>query len=336
MKFLIVGFGSIGRRHFRNLLSLGERDILFYRTHQSRLPDEELEGFPVETDLRAALAYNPDAVIICNPTALHLDVAIPAAQCGCHLLIEKPVSHSVAHLTELEQAVQENGSKVLVGYQFRFHPGLQQARRLLQEGAIGEPLSAHAHWGDYMPGWHPWEDYKTGYAARAELGGGVILTLCHPLDYLRWLLGEVDSLWAFASQNGLNLPVEDTAEITMRFESGALASIHLDYNQRPPAHTMEIIGTLGTLRVDNADGVLHLARVGPDDKVGPWKEFPPPAGFERNWLFLAEMHHFLDVLHGEAEPLCTLHDGIKGLQLALDALASSQRGRMVKITAEYP
>ncbi len=78
MKFLIAGLGSIGRRHLRNLLALGERDILLYRTHHSSLPDDELAGFPVETDLEAALAHQPDAVIVSNPTALHLQVAIPA------------------------------------------------------------------------------------------------------------------------------------------------------------------------------------------------------------------------------------------------------------------
>ena len=319
MKFLIAGFGSIGRRHFRNLLSLDEHDILLYRTGHSTLPGDELAGFPVETDLRAALAYTPDAVIISNPTALHLDVAIPAAQCGCHLLIEKPVSHSMARLGELEHAVQNNGSKVLVGYHFRFNPGLQQVKKLLEEGVIGDPLSARAHWGEYMPDWHPWEDYKTSYAARPELGGGVVLTLCHPLDYLRWLLGEVESLAAITSHKGLDLPVEDTAEISVRFENGALASVHLDYNQRPTAHTLEIIGSLGTLRWDSADGVVRLSRVGPDDKAGPWKEFHPPKGFERNWMFLDELRHFRDVINGAAEPTCTLQDGIQALQLALAA-----------------
>src|SRR5512140_1907619 len=93
MKFLIAGYGSIGRRHMRNLLALGQKDILLYRTHRSTLTEEELAGFTVETDLRAALDYHPDAVIISNPTALHLDVAIPAARQGCHILMEKPVAH---------------------------------------------------------------------------------------------------------------------------------------------------------------------------------------------------------------------------------------------------
>ena len=319
MKFLIAGMGSIGRRHLRNLLSLGERDILLYRTHHATLPEDELAGIPVETDLRLALAHKPDAVIISNPTALHLDVAIPAAKCGCHILLEKPISHSMARVDELKQAVQENGSKVLVGFQFRFHPGLQQIKKLLDEEAIGEPISARAHWGEYLPNWHPWEDYRQGYAARPELGGGVVLTLSHPLDYLRWLLGEVDSLWAFTSQKGLHMPVEDLAEIGLRFQNGTIGSLHLDYDQRPPSHTLEIIGTRGTLRWDNADGIVRLAQVGPDGTAGAWQSYPPPTGFERNWMFLEELRHFFKVIRGETEPICTLQDGIQALRLALAA-----------------
>ena len=172
MKFLIAGLGSIGRRHLRNLLALGERDILLYRTHHSTLPDDELADFQTETSLEAALAHQPDAVIVSNPTALHLQVAIPAARAGCHLLLEKPVSHSLEGIAELRAAVQRSGSRVLVGYQFRFHPGLAESR----EPAPGRSdrssaVSARAHWGEYLPGWHPWEDYRQGYSARPTWAG---------------------------------------------------------------------------------------------------------------------------------------------------------------------
>jgi predicted dehydrogenase len=199
MKFLIAGLGSIGRRHLRNLIDLGEGDVLLYRTRRSSLPDEELKGLPVETDLEAALSHRPDAVIISNPTALHMQVAIPAAEAGCHLLLEKPIAHSPEHVEELQAAVSRGGGQVLVGYQFRFHPGLQQVASLLSTQAIGSPLSVRAHWGEWLPAWHPSEDYRRGYRARSDLGGGVILTLSHPLDYLRWLVGEVQAVWAFAA-----------------------------------------------------------------------------------------------------------------------------------------
>ncbi len=234
MKIMIAGLGSIGRRHLRNLLALGERDILLYRTQRSTLPDDELAGIPVETDLEAALARQPEAVIVSNPTALHMQVAIPAAQAGCHLLLEKPVAESMERIPELEAAVSENGVRVLVGFHFRYHPGLRCIRDLLAAGEIGRPLSVRAHWGEYLPGWHPWEDYRQGYSARLDLGGGVVLTLSHPLDYLRWLFGEVAALWAFTGKNSeLELQVEDSAEIGLRFASGMLGSLHLDYNQRP-------------------------------------------------------------------------------------------------------
>jgi predicted dehydrogenase len=319
MKFLIAGYGSIGRRHLHNLISLGERDIVIYHTHHSTLPDEELSSFPTESDLRSALAHNPEAVIVANPTALHLDVAIPAANCGCHLLIEKPISHSMARIDELQNAIQQNHNKILVGYQFRFHPGLQKIKKLLDDKAIGTLISVHAHWGEYLPNWHPWEDYQEGYAARPELGGGVLLTLSHPLDYLRWLVGEVQAISAFTSHKGLNLPVEDTAEIFLQFKNGTLGTIHLDYLQRPASHWLEIIGDRGTIRWDNSDGAVYLAQVNRDGKIGDWQEFPPPQGFERNHLFLAELQHFLDMVNGKTKPVCSMHDGIMALQLALAA-----------------
>ena len=316
MKFLIAGLGSIGRRHFRNLREMGENDILLYRTHKATLPDDELAGVPVETDLHDALAHKPDAVIVSNPTALHLDVAIPAAEAGCHLFLEKPVSHSMEGVDKLREAVARNGVRVLVGFQFRFHPGLRTVKDLLARGEIGQPVSVRAHWGEYLPNWHPWEDFRVGYAARPELGGGVVLTLCHPLDYLRMLLGEAEVAWSLTSNQGLGLPVEDTAEIGLRFANGAVGSVHLDYVQRPPGHWLELVGTEGTIRWDNADGAVKIFRVSNND----WETVLPPAGFERNTMFADEMKHFVAIMRGEQSPACTLEDGVKVLEMCLGIL----------------
>lgn len=318
MKFLIAGYGSIGRRHLRNLRELGEQDIVLYRSRRSTLPEDEIAGLPVETDLDAALAHKPDAVIISNPTALHLQVAIPAAERGCAILMEKPIAHDLSQVDEFRRAVKRGGAVVLVGFQLRFHPTLQRAATLLAEGAIGKVTSACAHWGEYLPNWHPWEDFRQGYAARPDLGGGVILTLCHPFDYLRWLLGEYQVEWAAGGSLGLGLPVEDSVDMGLRFESGAAGTLHLDYLQQPAAHTLEIIGTGGTLRWNNADASLTLHT--PEDLDG--RVFAPPQGFERNWLFLDEMRHFLAVARDEVVPLCGLEDGVRALELALTARAA--------------
>ena len=332
MKILIAGLGSVGRRHLRNLAALGEKDIILLRSHRATLPDDELAGYPVETDLQEALnKHDPDAIIVANPTALHLDVAIPAAQAGCHILLEKPIANSLDRVNQLQEAAQKSGSRILVGFQFRYHPTLRKLRELMQQGALGKVLTVHVHWGEYLPQWHPWEDYRQSYAARSDLGGGVIVTLTHPLDYLRFIVGEVDSLWSFNGHlSPLELDVEDIAEIGLTFANGTVGGVHLNYVQRPPVHRMEIVGTNGTLRWDNADGVLHfyklLAPFGSYSVNPPApviESFPPPEGFDRNQLFVEQTRHFLQTVRGESEPICTLEDGIQALRLALAAKESA-------------
>jgi predicted dehydrogenase len=340
MKFLIAGLGSIGRRHFRNLIALGEKDIVLLRTRKGTLPDDELTGYPVETDLTEALKkHKPEAVIVANPTSMHLDVAVPAAETGCHILLEKPVSHSLERLDILQKAAEKSGSKILVGFQFRYHPTLNKAHELIGSNALGKLLTVHAHWGEYLPQWHPWEDYRQSYAARADLGGGVIVTLTHPLDYLRYLLGDVQALWSFNGHiSPLEIDVEDVAEIGLKFANGAVGGVHVNYFQRPTVHRLEIVGTNGTLRWDNADGILHFYKFPTsfgsysDNPPAPVMEsFPPPEGFERNQLFVAQTRHFMEVVRGESEPVCTLEDGIQALRLALAAYRSREIGQMVRL-----
>jgi YrbI family 3-deoxy-D-manno-octulosonate 8-phosphate phosphatase len=314
MKFMIAGLGSIGRRHLGNLLHLGERDIVLLRTFKGTLSDDELTGFPVETDLGAALSHRPDAVIIANPTALHLDIAIPAAEAGCHILIEKPISNRLEHLDLLREAVKKSGARLLVGFNFRFHPHFQHTHALLRQDVIGQPLSVRAHYGDYLPEWHPWEDHRKSYSAREELGGGALLTLCHPLDYLLWFFGDATLLWKKTGRvSHLDLQVEDMAELGFQFANGGVGSVHLNYYQRPPAHRFEIIGTEGTVRWDQDDNALRIFSV----RSGDWSVIPGPVDFNRNDMFLEEMRHFLQVVRAEASPVCPLEDGERVLRLAL-------------------
>jgi len=327
VKFLIAGLGSIGRRHLRNLLALGQRDIFLYRTHQSTLPDDELAPFPVETDLESALAREPDAVIISNPTALHLEVALRAARSGCHLLLEKPIAEKLdAAVKALQTAVAEKGIRTLVGFQFRYHPVLKQLCEVIQSGELGRPFSFRVHWGEYLPAWHPWEDYREGYAARKNLGGGVVNTLCHPLDYARWLFGEVNSLTAVTGQvSNLEIDVEDVAEIMLNFENGCLGAVHLDYFQRPPAHWLEINCEKGHIRWENDPGGARIYHA----ETNQWQNIEPPVGFERNDLFLEEMRHFVNLVEGKTPARVSLYDGIKALELTEAVHRSAQAGGKV-------
>ncbi len=325
MKFLIAGLGSIGRRHLRNLEALGETDIVLYRTHQGTLDNETLAAYPVETDIQAALRHQPGAVIISNPTALHMQVAVPAAKAGCALFIEKPIAHQTDDLLELETTLEQHHNKVFIAYQFRFNSGLQKIKELLDQGTFGRPLSFHCHWGEYLPEWHPWEDYRKSYAARRELGGGVVLTLCHPLDYLRWLFGDVQSLFAYADKvSDLDVDVEDMAEVLLRFRSKVIGSLHLDYYRQPKRHDLEISLSEGSLFWDYASNCVWARKNSAADQ-----EYPAPAGYERNQMYLDEMKHFIQLAAGQAESRCSYQDGKKALQLTWGILQSSRYQQQV-------
>lgn len=327
MRFLICGLGAVGRRHLRNLAALGQEDVVLYRTGRATLENEELKDYPVEHDIvRALERWNPEVTIISNPTSMHMNIALAASKAGSHLFIEKPISHSIEGIHELQEIIIENELHAYVGFQFRFHPGFLYVKRLLEHQEIGEVLSAHVIWGEYLPNWHPWEDYRKSYSARKDLGGGVVLTLCHPFDYLRWLLGEVTEVTAETGQSDLlDLEVEDSADVTLRFEAGYRATVHLDYLQRPTIHQLRIVGSDGILLWDHADGSVRWWSA--DSSELP--TFTVPKGFERNQLFMDEIEHFLQVISGEAESRCSLEDGIKALEIALAVHQSAEHGKRI-------
>ncbi len=327
MRVLIAGLGSIGRRHLRNLLTLDQGEIILFRTHQSTLPEDELAEFPVETDLNICTGKKARCCGDCQSHSTAYGIAIPAAQAGCHLLIEKPVATKWDEkVDEFRHIVSNKAIRTLVAFQFRFHPVLARIKDLLEGDTIGRMLSFRVHWGEYLPGWHPWEDYRLGYAARKDLGGGVVNTLCHPLDYVRWLFGEVESLSAMTGHvSELDLDVEDVAEISLRMTNGGVGSIHLDYFQRPPAHWIKIICEKGAVHWDNDTGNAKVYHVDGDE----WEVIAPPEGFERNALFLDEMRHFLSLVKGEADSRCSLEDGIAALKLTKSVHQSARTGCVV-------
>ena len=315
-EILIVGLGSIGRRHLANLRALGWTHIRAVRTRGSSPHDVEPTGLPVDLDLSTALSRRPLAVIVSNPSALHLQVALAAARAGAHLLIEKPLSDDLPGVAELESLVADHGLSALVGFQFRYNPGLRQIRAWIRGGAIGPVVSAQVHWGEYLPDIHPWEDYRAGYAARPELGGGVLLTLSHPFDYLRWLLGEFAHVTAIESRrDALGLAVDTCVDVSVRFVNGASAHIHLNFVERPPNHQLTVVGADGTVTWNDADSAAHRYCV----DARRWETVAAPAGFERNWMFRDEMRHFLACVRGDERPLCTIADGRAALEVAISA-----------------
>lgn len=322
---VVVGAGSVGRRHLQNLSFLGIESMAL-RTHRGQAG--ALDGWETLTSWAAVEAAHPTLAIIANPTALHLDAALHATRLGCDLLVEKPVTDSVASARRLASAIAARGTVALVGYQFRFHPTLVRVREWIRDGVIGTPVAAQAHWGEYLPGWHPGEDHLAGYSARRDLGGGVVRTLSHPVDYVRWLLGEVVAVSAMtARRTGVTVDVEDVAALTLRLANDTVVTITLDYLERPARHTLHVIGSDGSLTWNAASGVAIAWRAA----SGRQLLLEPEAGFERNTMFLDELRHFLACVEGREQPRCTLEDGVRALAIAEAAFSAALERRVIDV-----
>lgn len=325
LRLLIAGVGSIGRRHLRNLLHLGVREIGLYRT-RPELP-EGVPELPVFTDLARALEWKPRAVIVANPTAFHMDVALAAARAGCHLMIEKPLSHSWDGVEELLEIAREKRLISMVGFDLRFDPGLCRMKALLEENRIGPVTAVQAQVGQYLPEWRQGEDYRNGMSAKVSTGGGVILDLVHELDYVCWLLGPVTEVACFADKlSALEIETEDSASILLRFQSRAIGCVSLDYVQRYPSRTCRVIGERGTIVCDYQAREVAWYEA---DK-NSWERFDY-SGFQRNDRFLAEMRHFLACLDGEESPRVDLAVGASVLKVALAAKRSASTGSVCRI-----
>lgn len=316
MKILVVGLGSIGRRHLKNLSALGVRQLAAVTGNRCSLPSGDLPPFLAFDSLEVALEWRPDAVFVCNPTSLHLETAFEAARSGCHLFLEKPVSHRLQGLDGLIELADMKNLRVQTGFQFRYHPVFQNIKKALAGGVIGRVVSAHTCWGEYLPAWHPWEDYRRSYSAREDLGGGVLLTLCHPFDYLSWMIGEAVVCGAVGGHlSDLETDTEDTALVSLRFANGAIGSVYLDYVSRPPVHNLQIVGTRGRIVWDAEYGSATVYKA----SGYSFETLSPGKFFERNEMFLAETADFLDCLRSGRMPSCSLRDGARALKMALAA-----------------
>jgi predicted dehydrogenase len=330
-KFAVIGCGSIGRRHIQNLLKMGESTIVAYDVDMERRREVEQKfGICTVDQLDKCWDQAPDVAFITSPTSSHMVLAIEAARHGCHLFIEKPLSHNLSGIDELMKIVREQRLTSLIGCNMRFHPGLRTVQSLLKSDAIGRVIAARVEVGYYLPDWHPSEDYRKNYSARRDLGGGIILDAIHELDYVRWLLGEIERVSCFADKvSRLEINTEDIAAILLRFRSGAIASVHLDYVQRAYSRSCQIIGEEGTIRWDFADQNVRWYTVSKRE----WQVCHLPTQWDVNDMYLAEMHHFLGCLSGKELPEVDVVEAAAVLRVAAAARESAETGRAIQVTS---
>lgn len=328
MKFLVVGCGSIGKRHLANLKSLGVDQLMAVDPDESRRQEVvALFGLEAFASLDSALQRSPHAVLICTPNSLHLQGAMVAARTGCHLFIEKPLSHTLNGVKDLVLEVERRGLVTLVGSNFKFHPSFVKMKEIIDSGVLGKILSARCQFGQYLPDWHPWEDYRKTYSARSDLGGGILLD-SHEFDYMQWYLGPVNKIFCMASKlSGLEIDTEDTAAVLLKFANGTIAQIHLDYTQRAYQRSYEFFGENGTLKWDFSDRqvCLYLAN------ENKWEIFEEPRNYDFNEIYKAEMKHFMDAIENGKETMTDIISGWRTLKVIMAAKESAKDSCMKKL-----
>ncbi len=327
-KFLIIGGGSIGRRHLRNLLFLGAKDITVVEVNQESRQKIATEfGVTVFASIDEAWAVGKfNIAIICSPSVYHLEQSLAAAKQGCHLFIEKPLATSLKGLTELETIVRQKNLITLIGSNWKFYPLFQKMKDLITTGAIGQIMAARCEFGQYLPDWHPWEDYRQGYSANQNLGGGILLD-SHEFEYLTWFLGDVKRLSCFATKvSNLEIDVEDVAETILEFKNGAIGEIHLDYFQRSYQRNFEFFGATGTIIWDANAKRIDLK--GPDHSES---HFPLPENYDFNEMYIAEMKHFLNCLESQTQTITPLSQAIKTITLIMAAKQSAAESKVINL-----
>jgi glutamate-1-semialdehyde aminotransferase/predicted dehydrogenase len=332
-KILIVGGGSIGKRHLENLLNLGEKDIVVVEPNLRRAQIEIEKKYNVKTfkSLEDVFEDNEfNIAFICSPSIFHLDNALFCAKKDCDLFIEKPLSNKIEGTEELLKEIENRNLVCMLGSNWKFHPHFKKMKELLDSGSIGKVLSARCQFGSYLPDWHPWENHLEGYSANKKLGGGVLLE-SHEFDYTTWFLGGVEKMACFADKIGsVTTDTEDTAEIILKFKSGAIGEIHLDYTQRFYRRNFEFFGEKGTILWNAEKNNVEVFIKGIGKEI-----FSVEENYSINNMYLDEIKHFLKCVKDRTETITPIKKAIEILKLICSAKEASEHDKVVNFNDSY-
>ena len=327
LKILVVGYGSIGKRHIKNLSTLSNIQIIVYTNRKFDSFLQKKCSF-VSNNIQDCISQHPDAAIIANESNLHVEHSIKLAKKGIHLFIEKPLSHSMDKINELKSLVEQKNLITFLGCNFRFHSCIKKIKEMLDNGEIGFVHSVRVESSSFLPDWHPNEDYSKSYAANKTLGGGVVLSCIHEIDYLYWFFGSVKEVFSKSGKHSnLNIDVEDLSSSVIQFKNNVIAELHLDFLQRPNFRSCKIIGTKGVIYWDSDSNIVKIY----DPEKKEWQIKFEDVNYDRNSMYVDELSHFVNCIKTKNNTINDLSQGIETLEIALAILKSSQNNMVISL-----
>jgi len=326
MKILVVGYGSIGKRHVKNLLSITKSEIIIC-TKRKNLNISKKKNVKIFDSLEKCLAEKPDIGFIANETSFHLPIAIKLARKGIDLFIEKPLSNSMKDVNKLKSIVKQKKLIVQMGYHFRFHKCIQKIHQLISQNKIGRIISIQVENSSYLPDWHPYEEYTKSYAAIESLGGGIVLTQIHDLDYLYWFFGKPISIFSITGKfSDLKLSVEDFSSSIIEFKNNLVAQVHLEFFQGPSFMSCKLKGTKGIIYWDSDLNQVKFF----NNRQKKWAILLKLSNFQRNQMYIDEVRYFLKCVKERKSTMNDLDDGITTLKMGLAIKKSAKNKKMIR------
>lgn len=331
---LIVGLGSIGKRHMRLIKKLIPHIRLIALRHdKNSLGENEPAIDATFFSLDAAIKEKPDLAIISNPAPFHVSTATQLANSGIHLLIEKPISHTLEGVANLISVCRDKNLKLMTGFNLRFLPCLRFFKSSLEKNIVGKVLSVRSEIGQNLEKWRSGLDYSSSVSARKELGGGALLELSHEIDYLLWIFGDIKWVMSVLSkQSDLEIDVEDSANILMGINSGnqdnkiTTASLNIDFIRHDDARNCFAIGEAGTLKCNLLSGSVHIMKKGEDN----WKKiFSEPV--DQDYTYSYQLRNLISSIENHNELEANGEDGLKALKVIDATRHSSKLKKIVEI-----
>jgi predicted dehydrogenase len=344
---LILGGGSIGKRHVRNLLASGlsPEQLAVVDPREDRRREVVSLGLPdgnVFTACDVALERRRfDGAVIATPTSMHYDDALAVAQADVHLMIEKPLGIDLNGYERLKAEVDRRGLFAFVAYCYRFNEGAQKMLSMIREKVIGEPYYARGEMCSYLPKWRGREkDYRDFYMAKKALGGGTLLDQSHLFDITRMFLGDIRGLYGISTrQSDLEIETDDFGELVLDIASGARVSLHIDLFSQPPRRHYHVMGSKGTLQWDiTKNTVTHIVQEDGQEEVIR-KVIPcdrdEHGEYDKNAMYMEELAYFLRGIEADG-PIegPTLVDGRAAMDV-VQAVRESRGTRYVELPAVH-
>ena len=325
-KIGIVGLGSIGCRHLRLARELrSDLNIIAIRSRKGKKIEEEKLVDSVVYSLEDAIGCGIEAAIIATPAVYHAQQAIKLMEKGIHVLIEKPLSHSLDNVNKLLRIAKISKLVGLVGYCLRYDPGALKFNKMLNNQQTGQILNVQVECGSYLPDWRKGMDYRESVSAKAELGGGVLLELSHELDYIRWFFGEMKSVSAKIQNSGtLDINVDDSADMIFESEPGFSVSVHLDFNSRNTRRKSIARCANGDLIWDAVANkvIWHPAGVTKENETYQ---------NDGDYIYREQLKHYFNCIENEKLPSVSIHDGVAVLNMIESAKKSHRLNEKVSL-----